>query len=160
MIDSNITPCLEKMKIILQTWKQRNLTLLGKVLVINSLVVSTLVYRMSVLPLLSKQYYNAYNKMILDFIWEGKKAKIPLKVLQGNKEEGGLALFSIDNRDLALKIKWIFKLEQDPMLNLLANDALENNMGSTIWNCTIRPQDIQLVTNRQNFWMFGKPGHP
>ena len=90
--------------------------------------------------------------MILDFIWDGKKAKIPLKVLQGNKEEGGLALFNIENRDFALKIKWIFKLEHDPILNFLAKNALENNMGSNIWNCIIRPQDIQLVTNRQNFW--------
>ena len=137
----NIKPVFSKIKAVLDIWKMCNLLLIGKILVINTLIGSTLMYKMSVLPLLGKEYYKEFNQIIENFLWNGKKAKIPLKILQGNKDEGGLALFDIEKRDLALKIKWIFNMN-DPLLQFLADDEMENKLGLEIWNCIIRPLEV------------------
>ena len=148
----NIKPVFSKIKAVLDIWKMYNLSLIGKILVINTLIASTLTYKMSVLPLLGKEYYKEFNQIIENFLWNGKKAKIPLKILQGNKDEGGFMLFDIEKRDLALKIKWIFNMN-NPLLQFLADDEMENKLGLEIWNCIICPQDIKLLTSRQNFWI-------
>ena len=57
MIRENIEPILEKMNNILLAWRRHGLSLMGKILVFNSLAASQLVYRMSVLPRLGSEYY-------------------------------------------------------------------------------------------------------
>ena len=112
MIDENILPVLEKIKIILDTWKIQGLSLIGKILVCNSLVSSLLIYKMSVLPLLPQSIYKNFERLLLDFIWDGKRAKIPMEIVQGEKLQGGLGLFDIRKKDLALKINWIVRIQK------------------------------------------------
>lgn len=57
----NIDPLLDRMQGVTNTWKTRDLGLVGKVLVINSLLMSLLVYRLVVLPKLSKDYIDKIN---------------------------------------------------------------------------------------------------
>ena len=46
----NYEPLITKTRDILNVWKLRNLTLLGKIQIVNSLIASLFVYRMNVLP--------------------------------------------------------------------------------------------------------------
>ena len=62
MIDLNVRPLFEKAEAMLRTWRMRDLSLIGKVLICNSLVASLMVYRMTVLPLLSEKHYKHYDK--------------------------------------------------------------------------------------------------
>ena len=41
--------------------------------------------------------------MIRDFLWNGKKAKLALKILQNPKKEGGLNLVNFTLKEKALK---------------------------------------------------------
>ena len=73
---------IRKMKTIAEQWILRSLTLMGKVLVINTLMASLFVYKMTVLPDLTSAQINAIHKIIINFLWNGAKPKIPLEILQ------------------------------------------------------------------------------
>ena len=59
---------INKAEAILKVWKQRHLTLLGKVTMLNSLVGSLFIYRLQVLPKIPIHLVNRLNKVIQDFI--------------------------------------------------------------------------------------------
>ena len=86
---SNYNEKLEKVKEILRCWKYRRLTLIGKITVIKSLVVSQLVYLLS--PLCSNyKVLNEINDLLYTFLWNGKGDKIKRKVMINDFGLGGL----------------------------------------------------------------------
>ena len=50
LVELNIEPLINKAEAILKMWRKRNLSLFGKVQVVNSLVASLFTYRLAVLP--------------------------------------------------------------------------------------------------------------
>lgn len=106
MEEENINCLIPKMKSVCDAWKVRDLSIIGKVLVINSLVMSLLVYRLAVIPCLSDSTIKKINKLWSDFIWgRDKRPKISWKILTAKKENGGLNLSDKRIRDLSLKIQ-------------------------------------------------------
>ena len=83
------------------------MSLIGKVTVVNSLVVSLFVYQMQVQPTITAKYIDRFNNMVIDFIWNGRKPKIKLEILQQLKKQGGLCLVNLESRDNALKVAWV-----------------------------------------------------
>ena len=58
MIDKNVLPKISSMKSLLNIWGQRNLSIKGKITVINSLVISKILYVASVIPLPAQVIYD------------------------------------------------------------------------------------------------------
>ena len=58
---------------------------LGKIVIINTLVASLVMYKLQVLPKLESGYVNRFNDMIEHFLWNGSKPKIAIKILQLDK---------------------------------------------------------------------------
>ena len=98
MHNLNIEPLLEKARNTLESWSVRDLSLIGRILIVNTLIGSLFNYRLAVLKQLSNAHVKTFNSIISNFIWKGKKAKIPMKILQGNKDDGGLALIDIQKK--------------------------------------------------------------
>ena len=71
------------------------MTLMGKVLIINTLMASLFVYKLQVLPILNDVMVKQIESIFTDFLWKGKRAKIPLGTMQKAKHEGGLGLVNI-----------------------------------------------------------------
>ena len=92
------------------------------------------------------------DKIMSNFIWEGGKAKIPLKILQGNKEQGGLGLFNLEKKDKALKVNWVNRISHDPSLAEIANFSLNNNFGMLLWESNLETQDIKGMKITNIFW--------
>ena len=65
---------------------------------------------MQVLPLPSKKYVDQINRLIRNFLWNDGKARIALKQLMLNYEDGGLKLTDITSLNIAIKISWIKRL--------------------------------------------------
>ena len=69
------------------------------------------------------------------------------------KEEGGLGLANIQQRDIALKIQWILKILENPKMENLANELIGNPIGKLLWSCTLDPQDVnQVFPKAPEFW--------
>ena len=79
--EANITDIINKMKVVSNIWYYRNMSLSGKIVVINTLMASLYVYRMQVLPVISENMIHEIEAEILHFLWRNKKPKIPLRIL-------------------------------------------------------------------------------
>ena len=116
----NYANLLTKSEATLNSWKNRGLSIVGKIQVINSLVTSLFVYKMSVLPNLSQGFHSKINKIFEKFIWNDKRPKIPIAILQLNKQNGSLGLVNLYWKEKALKASWLAMLEKDQLLRKIA----------------------------------------
>ena len=80
---------------MLNLWKVRNLSLKGKVTVINALALSPLIYLASVIHV-PDQVIKEVKNIIVNFIWDGKPAKIAYDVLIQQLQDGGLKLVDME----------------------------------------------------------------
>ena len=92
------------MRKVFGLWKNRKLGLRGKVVVINSLVLSKLIYVMNVVEV-PEEVIKKINEMIKDFLWEGRGVRIARDVLENEYGEGGLKLINLENRKKALRVR-------------------------------------------------------
>jgi hypothetical protein len=81
---------------IIKTWQKSDLTLYGKLTIIKSLIIPQLTYAlMTSLPSPGELFLNDIEKIILNFFWDDKTAKIKKINLFKEKTEGGLNLTNI-----------------------------------------------------------------
>ena len=150
----NYDPILLKIDNILKSWKGRRLSLLGKVTVLNSLIASMLVHKMQALPRMSTEMISRINLKMTDFIWNGRRPKIPLRVLQLNKKDGGLNLVNIEARDLSLKAAWVQIVQSDQKCAHVAYQLISPCLGQDIFRCNLSESMVKHVMKRgaSPFW--------
>lgn len=149
----NIQPVIGKMSMTkFNSWKSRDLDLVGKVTVINALVMSLLVYKLAVLPLLSSYLITQINQMWSRFLWNGKRPKIAWSILTSPKLHGGLGLADLVKRDASLKIQWVQRAYQDSTIAVLADYLLKNSIGLLIWECNLQSKHISMLFPKCGFW--------
>ena len=154
VIRRNYSSIIRRTHDTLSMWKNRSLSLLGKINIINTLVASLYVYKLTVLPNLPKDLIKSFDNAISDFLWNGRKAKISLRVLQNSRENGGLNLVNISRRQSALKVSWIKTIRTDHKLANLAYYFLIPELGEHIWTCNLAEEDVDLFVskNKNVFW--------
>ena len=152
---NNFNGIIEKIESIVKTWKVCNLTLKGKVTMLNSLIGSLFIYKLQVLPAINSRMVQKINEIIQDFIWNGKKPKIRLETLQGNKNDGGLGLFNLAKKDCTLKLQWIKKWDSLPhTVKAMAFHLIEPKIKNTeFWYCNFNEQDIKHICKASGFWL-------
>ena len=150
---SNYDKIIVKMKRTMENWYNRTLTLHGKVLVINSLIGSLFVYKVTAMLTLNDTQINQINKMIRDFLWKGGKAKIALETLMKLKEQGGLKLVDITAKQYTCKIAWVFKVENDPFLLECMYCSIAPILRQDIWKCNLSTEYIRKHWDTDNFWV-------
>ena len=150
--DNNFSEVLEKVKRVANNWINRQATLFGKVLLVNSLIGSLLVYKMLTMLDLKDTQIREINGIIRSFLWNNKRAKISLEMLQKGKDQGGLRLVNIKAKQEALKITWIVKLWDDEFLANCAYNELDLMLKESIWKCNIKEDDVSMLFNVQSFW--------
>lgn len=136
----------------LNMWRSRDLSLIGKILVLNTLIMSLFVYRLTVLPSLSQNVIHKINKIWSKFLWNDKKPKIAWKILCAPKINGGMGLSDFYKRDQSLKCQWITLYLRDPVVAFLADSALGNKLGPLMWKCNFSPKDCHILTQCRTFW--------
>ena len=148
---SNWNDIIEKVRKTCNKWANRRATLTGKILILNALIGSLFVYKMSIMCNLSENRIVQIERMIHDFIWSGKKPKISLDMLKKSKFDGGLGLFDLRAKQDALKISWIFR-ETDQFIKSCLYNSLCSKMGDLIWKCNLRTDHVQKVFVNNEFW--------
>ena len=144
-IKLNYEPLNEKTKNVLSSWRHRDLSLLGKVLVINTLVASQFIYKMLVLPRIPDNIVTKIEQLMVDYLWGGKKSKVPLEVMQRSGIQGGVKLVDLRLRDVALKVSWVQILANDEKTANLAYSFLDNDLKQWLLDCNIKKEDVVHV---------------
>ena len=107
IIELNYEKVITTVQAKLNIWQQCSLDLLSKITIINTLVASLFVYKMCVLPSMPGSLVGQINKIMEEFLWNGRKAKIPLHKLQNSKWVGGAGLVDFRKKEQVLKSSWI-----------------------------------------------------
>ena len=155
-VKENLEPLLCKVENILNAWKNRKLTIIGKILIINTLMGSLFTYSLSVLRRPVLEMFEKLHKSFKLFIWQGTKSKIPIKILQGNKFNDGLGLVNMIQKDHALKIQWVhrlLKMDHNNITKIIAYDLMENPIKDLIWQTQLHVEDVKTLSKAENFWI-------
>ncbi len=106
-LNFNFKPKIATLKNQLSIWKQRSLSLKGKITIINNLALAPLIYCAS----LTEPVMKEVNNIIQNFIWDGKTSKISQKkTLIQSIDKGGLTLCQFSTKVESLKQSWIKRL--------------------------------------------------
>ena len=79
------------MEKVLNAWKCRKLTLVGRINIVKTLALSKLIFNASNLYV-PPHFIDKVNNLIFNFIWEGKPPKIKKSTIVGEKVNGGLTM--------------------------------------------------------------------
>ena len=107
MINLNYKDKISEIKNLLTQWSKRNLTPMGKIVVIKSLAMAKINHLLLSLPNPPTNILNEINSMFFKFIWKGKRDRIKRRVLVNDYFKGGLKMLNIHCFVTALKISWI-----------------------------------------------------
>ena len=73
---------LNEKKKVLNAWSRKNLTPFGRITVIQSLVISKITLLLMNLPDPEEIFFKELNKLLYNFLWNGKNDKIGSGVCQ------------------------------------------------------------------------------
>lgn len=147
----NLYSILDKANNVCKLWAHRQLSLIGKVTVINSLIGSLFVYKLSALDLLTQKRIKSIEAGIKKFLWNGKRPKMKLETLCKDRESGGLRLVDINKKDIALKAQWVFTYKEYPKIRNLANYFIPE-MGQDWWLANLKKDDIHKIMPQNSYW--------
>ena len=105
-VSYNFDKRIKKMKTMLNQWKQRDLTLIGKVLVIKSYAISQLLYIANLLPF-PKHKYKEIEDILYEFVWNCKTKKVKKNILIQDYSKGGCKMPDVQSIVTAQKLKWV-----------------------------------------------------
>ena len=108
----NFDDKLRNMERVLNVWKCRKLTLIGRINIGKTLALSKLIFISSNLYV-PPHVNDAANKLIFDFLWESKPPKIKKSTIIGEKCRGGLKMVDFGIMESALKISWVQRIRQN-----------------------------------------------
>ena len=106
-------PRIEAVQNCLKSWRHRTLSLKGKTLVLNALALSKMWYvgaLMEMPPWAKLQL----DKLVYDFLWNGKPDLVPREVIVQKRERGGLALVAIETKIHAPVVQWVKRFTCTP----------------------------------------------
>ena len=140
----------------LNLWVNRSLTLMGRVLVVNTLIESMFVYKLSVTACDPDNILQMLQKEIWTYIWNGKRPKMTFQLLSTNKYQGGLRLVDLRLKHVALLTQWVYKVQENNLLEtaMFVNLSPLGHMGQDMWRCNLKKKDVRkLIPLRDTFWI-------
>ena len=108
IFDLNYKEKLKRIEQTLKCWRMRNLSLIGKICVIKSLVLPQLLYLFSVLCIkIPTSFFKELNKAFYTFIWNGGKDRVQRKLMCNDYHYCGLRMIDAQIFALAQKMTWV-----------------------------------------------------
>ena len=115
----NIDSIIDGMKVTMNMWRQRGLSIKGRITLSKSLLISKFIYAMSCVSIQASQI-RVIQSHIMKFIWRGRPPKVAAKVLCQSISDGGLGAVDVNDMYSSLKLSWVKKMYQDtPWAKLL-----------------------------------------
>lgn len=88
---------LLRIRSVCDSWAHRNISIKGKVTIVNSLLVLLLQYPCSSI-FTPSMVYKEYKRLVTNFIWKGKRPKVAYDTLTLPINQGGLNLMDLEVR--------------------------------------------------------------
>ena len=106
LLELNLVPLLNKTNNILNLCSSRNLTLMGKITIVKSLIIPQMIYKASILPLIiPRTFITKINKLLFKFIWGSNWERVSRNVLCNNIDSSGTKVIHLESYLTALHAK-------------------------------------------------------
>ena len=152
IISSNFDPIIDNIKACLNIWSQRHLSLFSRIEVVKTLAISQLVYALTLLPSPNSDYLYQIERLLLQFIWSNKTAKIRSGILKSTKDVGDADMPDVKLKDSCLKLGSLGRLEslsgtwKDYIINMLPVLDVEYFL-----SCNLKYTDLNLPLKKRLF---------
>ena len=105
----NVDKRLKSMNTIINIWRSRNLSLKGKITIIKTLIIPQIHFLFAMIYIPDK-ILQKIDKLLFDFLWNSKPAKIKRTTIIAPIGEGGMGMVDVYIVHIASKISWIKRL--------------------------------------------------
>ena len=92
-------------------------------------------------------FFREFERMLNQFLWKGKKAKIRRKMLQGGIDNGGRKLVNLQHKDTDLKLTWLFKANE--VVQSFIQKIIPQELGEVFWDCCLNVKDADQTISGQ-----------
>ena len=130
----NFPDKIKSMPALLDFWRIRNLSLIGRVTVIKALAISKLVHLFSSLPTPRSETMAKIKQMLFKFIWNGKNDKIRRTKICQSYENDGIKMVDVDLFVASLKCSWIKRLQSNSVADRKCVIGSRNSLNKRIEN--------------------------
>ena len=122
--ETNLEPKIVQINKEIAQWRRRNLTQLGKITVIKSLLLSKLVHLLTVLPNPSQSVLKQLERIFFSFLWHGGRDPIKRAKTIQSYAAGGLQMIDVKAFVQSLKLTWLKRLRESkaPWVILAENE--------------------------------------
>ena len=142
MMQLNYNELLCKIQRVLNAWTSRSCTLIGKITIVNALILSQTVYKALVLNTPDKSVLSKIKKIITNFLWDNKRPKIAYSNLIKSIERGGLKLQDFEYKNQSLKMTWVKKsFSTDNIWLYIAKEMVKYNLPD-LFECNLNKKDL------------------
>ena len=107
-LDNHWNNKIKNIENLLCSWKQRFLTMKGKILILKALALPMITMHLSLLPIKQNQKLKL-KRIFFNFIWKSTE-RIKRNTLIGDYKDGGLNMIDMELYENAIKASWIPKL--------------------------------------------------
>jgi hypothetical protein len=149
--EKNVIEKIHKLKAQLDRWKQRNLTLMGKILIVNTFGISQIIYSMQCCEIEMTEL-NLIEKIIINFLWSKKSDKtkaterIKREHIYRDKLAGGLGAIRPKSLDMALKIRQVCRATT-------SNHPIKHLQGSHITPLMAEYENDEALTRKSKKYL-------
>ena len=145
---------ITKIENITKIWLSRQLTLLGRIVIVKMLLASQFIYSFSVLPSPVPEQMKKIDSILFEHLWSNRKHYIEKSIMFNSISEGGLNMIDIYSKNIAIKCKWIKKIT-DPNANFFKNIVHYYIPNSSIWfwSGNLKVSDaFKFMIHQSLFW--------
>ena len=152
-IRKNLFDKLGSLKKTLSVWSRRDLSIYDRINIVKTLALSKLVFISSLMET-PKNFATEVNKIVFDFIWKQKPAKIKKTTLTKNKADGGLGMKDFVLFDKALKLTWVKRLcsTSDAPWKYISKSFLSSVSGTDLFQCNYDYNLLDLTGHLPEFY--------
>ncbi len=111
-INKKLDACIANMTNCLKLWQDRQLSLIGKVVILKSLAISKLIYIVSSVHI-PQTYMTQIQEIIRNFLWSNGPSKIRQNVIQMPIKDGGIKAPNFDHQMISLRVMWVKRFMSD-----------------------------------------------
>lgn len=152
---ANLEPKIKEFETCLKQWQHRKLTLMGKIVVVKNLALPKLIYPLTTLPNPSEDTIKRIEKLMFNFIWDGKPEKIKRNTLKQTYENGGLRMIDLEKFIWSLKVSWIKRIidpKHDTLFKHIYINKLKDFCGKLYFECNFSEEDILKAFKQDGFF--------
>ena len=162
MKDSNLDVALQRTENHLKTWSARNLSVLGKILIVKTFGISQLIFLLQSF-VLDENHFKKINHVLYKFIWNRHFAaakapeRIKRELVNKSIKLGGLGMLDVKELDASLKLRAIGRLltSNHPFLS-----AVKNKLNLTdFFNPELRTNLDEIANHGTNLLKSNRKGY-